>query len=58
METDIAMMTAGYVLTRLAFVAVFAYLVFRAIRPQPKPRRVRVQSDYANERTQLRRRGM
>lgn len=57
METDITMMTAGYVLLRLGVLALFAYLVYRVVRPEPAKQRIRVQSNYASERVQVRRRG-
>lgn len=52
MENDIALMASGYLLLRLGVLAVFAYLVYRVLRPSPKKVRVRAQSNYARERYQ------
>ncbi len=57
METDITMMTAGYLLLRVGVIAVFAYLIYRVVRPEPARQPIRVPSNYANERLQVRRRG-
>ena len=57
METDITMMTAGYVLLRVGVLSAFAYLIYRVVRAEPEKQPIRVQSRYANERSQVRRRG-
>ena len=57
METDISTMAAGYVLLRLGVIAAFAYLIYRVVRPEPAKQPIRVHSNYANERSQVRRRG-
>ena len=53
MENDIALMASGYVLARIGVLAAFAYLIYRVLRPQPKQARVRSQSSYARERSQV-----
>lgn len=50
METDIALMASGYLLTRLGVLAAFGYLTYRVLRPKPAKARVRSQGNYAQER--------
>ena len=57
METDITLMTAGYLMLRVGVIAAFAYLIYRVVRPEPAKQPIRVQSNYASERVQVRRRG-
>lgn len=53
MENDIALMASGYVLARIGVLAAFGYMIYRVLRPQPRRARVRSQSDYARERSQV-----
>ena len=55
MQSELAMMVSGYVLGRIAFLAVFAYLVYRVLRPRPQRARVRSQGRSARERLDVNR---
>lgn len=50
MENYIPTIVAGFLVFRLAVIGAFAYLIYRVLRPEPKPARIRVQSRYASER--------
>lgn len=50
MQTELTMMVWGSVLGRVAFMAVFAYLIYRVLRSRPQRARVRTQGRYARER--------
>ena len=50
METDIAMIAAGYVLARIGIIAAFGYLIYRVMRSGPTRVPVKTQSNYARER--------
>lgn len=50
MENEIALMAAGYLLTRIGVLLAFAYLVYRVLRPAPEKVRVQSQANYARER--------
>lgn len=53
METDIALMASGYLLTRIGVLAAFAYLIYRVLRPAPRKLRIKSQSNYARERLEV-----
>lgn len=50
MENDIALVAAGYVLSRIGILAAFGYLFYRVLKREPKRVRVKSQSNFANER--------
>ena len=56
MENDIALMTTGYLLTRLGLLALIGYAFYRVLRRQPAPVKVSDQSRYAIDRLQTSRR--
>ncbi len=55
MENDIAMIASGYLLARLGALAAFGYLVYRILRPSASKLRVPSQSNYARERSRVKR---
>ncbi len=55
METDIAMMTAAYVLLRVGVLAAFAYLFYLVLRPRRQALRIKTQDQYVNQSRQFRR---
>ncbi len=57
MENDIALMTSGYLLTRLGIVAIFGYLIYRFARPTPSKQRIHSQNHSARARSQAERLG-
>lgn len=40
MENDIALIAAGYLLTRVGVLVAFGYLVYRVLRPTPAKARI------------------
>ena len=52
METEIALMAAGYGLARLGLLALVAYAVYRALTATPNRVPVRAQARYTEERLQ------
>ena len=51
MENDIALVATGYIMTRLAIIAAFGWMVYRVLRSRPVKARVEDQtSRYALER--------
>ena len=55
MENDILLMTLGYIFSRLAFVLVIGYLVYRVLRGNPNTTPVQAQSQMAFDRPDTRR---
>jgi len=50
MENDIALITSGFLALRIAFIGLFAYAIYRALKSPQKPVAVRSQSRFARER--------
>ena len=50
MDTNIALMATGYLLTRIGVLIAFGYIVYRVLRPSPSTARVESRSNYARER--------
>jgi len=46
MENDIALMAAGYLLTRIGVLAAFGYLVYRVLRPAPAKARIESSREF------------
>ena len=51
MENDIALMASGYVAIRFGLLALFAYIIYRVLKPSPKAAPIRSQSYFASERS-------
>ena len=52
MDTNIALMATGYLLTRIGVLIAFGYIIYRVLRPSPSMARVEMRSNYARERYQ------
>lgn len=50
MDTNIALIASGYVLTRIGVLIAFGYIIYRVLRPTPSTVRVEIRSSYARER--------
>lgn len=50
MENDIALMTSGFLALRIGIMALFAYAIYRVMRPSPRAARIKSQSRFARER--------
>ncbi len=50
MENDIALIAAGYALTRIGLLAGFGYIVYRVLSRKPARVRIQSHSNYATER--------
>ena len=55
MENDIALMASGYLLARIGVLVAFGYLFYRVLRPSPSKVRIQSQSEYARERSYVKR---
>ena len=49
-ESDIALVASGYVALRVGVLALFAYAIYRVVRPSPKSVPIASQSRFARER--------
>jgi hypothetical protein len=47
MENDIALIAAGYLLTRIGVLVAFGYLVYRVLRPTPAKARIETKREYS-----------
>lgn len=50
MDTNIALIASGYLLTRIGVLIAFGYIIYRVLRPSPRTARVELRSNYARER--------
>lgn len=50
MDTNIALIASGYLLTRIGVLIAFGYIIYRVLRPSPSTARVESQRNYARER--------
>jgi hypothetical protein len=51
MENDIALIAAGYLLTRIGVLVAFGYLCYRVLRPAPGKVRIKAHSEHTTERS-------
>lgn len=56
MDTTIALIVSGFLVTRVVAIAGFGYLLYRILRPEPARVPVRSRSNYARERAEATRR--
>jgi hypothetical protein len=47
MENDIALIAAGYLLTRIGVLVAFGYLVYRVLRPSPAKVRIKSNREFS-----------
>lgn len=50
MENDIALITSGFLALRIGIMALFAYAIYRVLRPSPRTVPIETQSHFATER--------